>query len=113
MVSGCVDGEGQFVYDLGQTDARVGRPVDRTKSNDMVQQMQDWHANRCLAVAILPPVLSFRDHWKPALLYRAKAGAHWPRHLDFGEKSRLSVTQPSRHERRRCYDVTTIGGIPE
>ena len=54
-----------------------GVPVDRTKSNDMVQQMVDWYAKSDALVVAIPPsgTRSFRDHWKTGFYYIAqKAG---------------------------------------
>ena len=59
---------GQFMIFLG------GVPVDRTKSNDMVQQMVDWYAKKEALVIAIPPsgTRSFRDHWKTGFYFIAQ-----------------------------------------
>jgi 1-acyl-sn-glycerol-3-phosphate acyltransferase len=59
---------GKIMLSLG------GVPVDRTKSNDMVQQMVDWYAKTEALVVAIPPsgTRGFRDHWKTGFYFIAQ-----------------------------------------
>tara|TARA_B100000683_G_scaffold179936_2_gene173387 strand:- start:458 stop:1090 length:633 start_codon:yes stop_codon:yes gene_type:complete len=58
----------------GMMKALGGIPVDRTQSNDMVQDMVDWFEKSDHLVVAVPPsgTRAFRDHWKTGFYYIAQ-----------------------------------------
>ena len=51
-----------------------GIPVDRTQSNDMVQQMADWFEREEALIVAIPPAgtRAYRDYWKTGFYYIAQ-----------------------------------------